>query len=101
MRAEITKTSSNPRFDRGGDVVEKAMDVDDEDLPLSTIHMIGGPNDPSLENRVWSEIRMIRQMHEVLSVQTSPKRPKRAKIKQDSITFSKINLERVQHPLVI
>ncbi|GFS41376.1 hypothetical protein Acr_00g0073960 [Actinidia rufa] len=63
-RAEITEARPNSRFDRGGGDVEKAIDVGDKDLPLGTIHMIKGPNDLSLENRVWSEIRMIRQMHE-------------------------------------
>ncbi|XP_057506541.1 uncharacterized protein LOC130789742 [Actinidia eriantha] len=50
---------------RDGNEIEEAVDAKDEDLLLGTIHMIRGPNDPSLENKVWSEIRMIRPMHEL------------------------------------
>ncbi|GFS42838.1 hypothetical protein Acr_00g0081980 [Actinidia rufa] len=41
---------------------------------------------------------MIRQMHEVLSVQSLPKKMKVAEAKRECVTFSKIDLERVQHP---
>ncbi|GFY97516.1 hypothetical protein Acr_12g0000570 [Actinidia rufa] len=97
-RAEATETKTNPRPDRGGNEVKEAVDVKDEDLPLGTIHVIGGPNDPSLENRVWSEIRIIRQMYKVLSVQSLPKRSRTTEIEKECITFSKADLERVQHP---
>ncbi|GFZ02352.1 hypothetical protein Acr_15g0009600 [Actinidia rufa] len=76
----------------------EAADPEDEDLPLGTIHMIGGPNDPSLESRVRSEIRMIKQMHEVLSVQSLPKKIKTVETERDCVTFSRAELERVQHP---
>ncbi|GFZ05267.1 hypothetical protein Acr_17g0008390 [Actinidia rufa] len=56
--------------------IEEAMDAEDGDLPLGTIHMIGGPSNPDLENKIRSKIRMIRQMDEVLLVQTLPKRMK-------------------------
>ncbi|GFS41482.1 hypothetical protein Acr_00g0074590 [Actinidia rufa] len=97
-RAEVAKAKTNPRPDRGGDEVEEAIDVEDEDLPLGTIHMIGGPNDPSLESRVRGEIRIIKQMFEVHLVQSLPKKPRTAGIKKECITFSKADLERVQHP---
>ncbi|GFY87855.1 hypothetical protein Acr_05g0014940 [Actinidia rufa] len=77
---------------------EVTADPEDEDLPLGTIHMIGGPNDPSLESKIRSEIRMIKQMHEVLSVQAPPKKIKTAETERDCVTFSRAELERVQHP---
>ncbi|GFY90652.1 MBOAT (membrane bound O-acyl transferase) family protein [Actinidia rufa] len=58
------KNGSNPYETRAKEEVEEAADAEDEDLPLGTIHMIGGPNDPSLESKIRNKIRMIRQMHE-------------------------------------
>ncbi|XP_057491387.1 uncharacterized protein LOC130777131 [Actinidia eriantha] len=37
-------------------------------------------------------------MHEVLSVRSMPKRMKEAEVEKDCITFSRVDLERVQHP---
>ncbi|GFY96793.1 hypothetical protein Acr_11g0010990 [Actinidia rufa] len=48
------KFKLNSRFDRGEDKADKVMD-EDKDLPLETIHMIGGPNHPNLENRIWGD----------------------------------------------
>ncbi|GFZ21894.1 hypothetical protein Acr_29g0010560 [Actinidia rufa] len=64
-RAEAAKTEANRRPDRVREEVKEAVDAEDEDLPLGTIHMIEGPNDPSLESKIRNEIRMIRQMHEL------------------------------------
>ncbi|XP_057463825.1 uncharacterized protein LOC130753666 [Actinidia eriantha] len=97
-RVKVTEAKSNPKFDQGDNEVEKAVNMEDEDLPLGTIHMIRGPNDLSLGNRVRSVIRLIRQMHKVLSVQLLPKRLRTAEIEKECITFSKADLERVQHP---
>ncbi|GFY88776.1 hypothetical protein Acr_06g0007160 [Actinidia rufa] len=97
-RAEVAETEANRRPDRVGMEMEEAVDVEDEDLPLGTIHMIGGPNDPSLENKIRNEIRMIRQMHDVLSVQSLPKKMKAVEAERECITFSRADLERVQHP---
>ncbi|XP_057509141.1 uncharacterized protein LOC130791829 [Actinidia eriantha] len=97
-RVEAVEAKTSPRFDRGNNEVEKAVNMEDEDLPLGTIHMIGGPNDPGLENRVRSGIRIIKHMHEVVSVQSLPNRPRTAYVEKECITFSKANLERVQHP---
>ncbi|GFZ11224.1 hypothetical protein Acr_22g0006220 [Actinidia rufa] len=72
-RVGAAEAETNSRPNRGGNKVEETVDVEDEDLPLGTIHMIEGSNDPSLENKVRSELRIIRQMHEA-------------------------DLERVQHP---
>ncbi|GFY85714.1 hypothetical protein Acr_04g0004520 [Actinidia rufa] len=57
-RAEAIEAKTNPRPDRGGNKVKEAVDMEDEDLPLGTIHMIGGPNDPSLETE--SGMRFLR-----------------------------------------
>ncbi|GFZ05416.1 hypothetical protein Acr_17g0009880 [Actinidia rufa] len=94
---EAIEAETTTRSDRGGNEIE-VIDPKDEDLPLGTIHMIGGPSHPSLENKIQSEIRMIRQMHEVLSVQSMPKKMKAAEARKECITFSKADLERVQHP---
>ncbi|GFZ19724.1 hypothetical protein Acr_28g0004290 [Actinidia rufa] len=61
-RAEAAEAKPNPRLDRGDNEVEKDVNVEDENLSLGTIHMIGGPNNSGLENRVWSEICIIRQI---------------------------------------
>ena len=45
------KIRPNPRFDRGDDEIDKTTE-EEEDLPLGTIHMIGGPNYPNLDNRI-------------------------------------------------
>ncbi|GFS38479.1 hypothetical protein Acr_00g0057730 [Actinidia rufa] len=47
-RAEAAEIEANQRLDRVGAEMEETADAKDEDLPLGTIHMIGGPNDPSL-----------------------------------------------------
>ena len=54
-RAEKAKARPNPRFDRGNDETERTADEED-DLPLGTIYMIGGPHHPDLENRIPGEI---------------------------------------------
>ncbi|GFZ09192.1 hypothetical protein Acr_20g0010000 [Actinidia rufa] len=97
-RAEVAETEADKRPDRVRAEMEEAADAEDEDLPLGIIHMIGGPNDPSLENKIQNEIRMIRQMHEVLSVQSLPKKMKAAEAERECVTFSRADLERVQHP---
>ena len=58
-QAEKTKVRPNPRFDRDKSKLDKVME-EDEDLPLGTIHMIGGPNHLDLENRISRKIQMIR-----------------------------------------
>ncbi|GFY92589.1 hypothetical protein Acr_08g0009850 [Actinidia rufa] len=50
-RADAAETEADRRPDRAGAKMEEAADAEDEDLPLGTIHMIGGPNDPSLKNK--------------------------------------------------
>ena len=44
------------------------------------------------------EIRIVKQMHEVLSVQLVAKKPKQSSLERGSITFTRVDLERVQHP---
>ncbi|GFY85297.1 hypothetical protein Acr_04g0000350 [Actinidia rufa] len=97
-RAEVAEAEANRRPDRVREETEEAADAEDEDLPLGTIHMIGGPNDPSLESKIRNEIRMIKQMHEVLSVQSLPKKIKTAETERECVTFSRADLKRVQHP---
>ena len=97
-RTGAVETEVDKRTDRREREVEDAADAEDSDLPLGTIHMIGGPNDPSLEGKIRNEIRMIKQMQEVLSVQAMPKKMKMAEVDKECITFSKADLERVQHP---
>ena len=96
-RAKKVKVRPNPRFDQGDDEIDITVDEED-DLLLGTIHMIGGPHHPNLENRIRGKIRMIKQMHEVLSVQSPSKKSRQATSKPGSIIFMKANLERVQHP---
>ncbi|XP_057510747.1 uncharacterized protein LOC130793111 [Actinidia eriantha] len=97
IRAEVTEARTVAGIDRGVNENE-AVDTEDEDLPLGTIHMIGGPSHLNLENKIQSEIHMIRQMHEVLSVRSMPKRMMEAEAEKDCITLSRAVLERVQHP---
>ncbi|GFZ15662.1 hypothetical protein Acr_25g0000710 [Actinidia rufa] len=97
-QAEAAETEANGRPDRVREEVEEAADAEDEDLPMGTIHMIGGPNDPNLVSKIWNEIRMIRQMHEVLSVQSLPKKMKATETERECVTFSRADLKRVQHP---
>ncbi|GFS42906.1 hypothetical protein Acr_00g0082450 [Actinidia rufa] len=54
-QAEKAKVRLNLRFDRGDDDTNLTAN-EEEDLPLDTIHMIGGSNHPNLENRIWGEI---------------------------------------------
>ncbi|GFY86367.1 hypothetical protein Acr_05g0000060 [Actinidia rufa] len=95
-RAEAAEAEADRRPDRVKEETEEAADEEDENLPLGTIHMIGGPNDPSLESKIRSEIRMIKQMHEVLSVQSQTKKIKTIELERDCVTLA--DLERVQHP---
>ncbi|GFS40881.1 hypothetical protein Acr_00g0071010 [Actinidia rufa] len=66
----------NPRFDR--------RDGDDEG--------------EHLENRIRGEIRVLKQMYEVLSIHSLAKKPMKEMIEPGSITFTKADWERVQHP---
>ena len=50
-RAEKAEVRPNPRFNQGDNEIDKTIDEED-DLPLRTIHMIGGPHHPNLENRI-------------------------------------------------
>ena len=54
-------------FDRDNDEIDKTME-EEEYLPLSIIHMIGGPNHLDIKNRIRGEIRIIKQMNKVLFV---------------------------------
>ncbi|GFS32725.1 hypothetical protein Acr_00g0024210 [Actinidia rufa] len=103
-RAKRIEARPNSRFNLGDDETEHTAD-EEEDLPLGTIHMIKGPHHPDLKNRIWGEIRMIKQMYKVLSVHSSTKKMKTSATEPGSITFTKTNLKRVRHshsdPLVI
>ena len=70
-RAEEAKAKPNPRFGWSNEETDNTLE---EDLPLEIIHIIEDPNHPNLENRIWGEICMIRQMNEVLSVQSTAKK---------------------------
>ena len=54
-KAEKIKVRSNPKFDRGNDEDDNALE---EDIPLGIIHMIHGPNHPDLENKIRGKIRI-------------------------------------------
>ncbi|GFS43551.1 hypothetical protein Acr_00g0085730 [Actinidia rufa] len=88
-RVKATEAETTTRPDRGGNKIE-AVETEDEDLPLGTIHMIRGTSDPDLENKIRSEIRMIRQMHEVLSIQSMPKKMKVAELRIDGYDVKRI-----------
>ncbi|GFZ19343.1 hypothetical protein Acr_28g0000480 [Actinidia rufa] len=79
-----TEVRPNPRFGQ------------DRDLPLGTIHMIEGSNYPDLEIRIRRKIRIVRQMHEVISVQPTAKKPRQGFTKPGRITFTKGRV--TQHP---
>ena len=96
-RVEKAEAKPNLRFDRGDDEIEQTVNGE-EDLPLGTIHMTEGPHHPNLKNRIQGEIRMIKQMYEVLSIHSSAKKPRTTVTKLGSIAFTKADLERVQHP---
>ena len=95
-RAKKAKVRPNPTFDRGDDEANKITE-EEKDFPLGTINMIWGLNYPVLENRIREEIRLIRQMNEVLSVQSMAKKPRQTVFELGSITFFKVDLEKVQH----
>ncbi|PSS08152.1 Topoisomerase [Actinidia chinensis var. chinensis] len=89
----------NPRFDRRDDDDEGERTVGEkEDRPLRTIHMIGGPRDTNLKNRIRREIQILKQIYEVLSVHSPAKKSRKEVTEPESITFIKADLERVQHP---
>ena len=50
-REEKVEVRPNPRFEQGDDEIDRTVDEED-DLSLGTIHMIGGPYYPDLENRI-------------------------------------------------
>ena len=56
-KAEEVEVRPNPTFDWDKDKANNALD---EDLPIETIHMIGGPHDPELENRIWGEFCIVK-----------------------------------------
>ena len=70
-RAEEAEAKPNPRFDRSNEEIDDTLEED-----YGIIHMIGGSNHPNLENRIRGEICMIRQMNEVLSIQSTAKKPR-------------------------
>ncbi|GFS37695.1 hypothetical protein Acr_00g0053490 [Actinidia rufa] len=76
---------------------ERTVD-EEEDRSLGTIHMIGGLHDLDLKNRIKGEILILRQILEVLLVHSSTKKLRKEAAELGSITFTKANLERVQHP---
>ena len=94
-KAENIDVKPNPRFDRERKDVGNALE---EDLPIRTIHMIGSTHDPELENRIRGEIHIVKQMNEVFSVQPADKKPRNGSFEPGSITFTKVDLVRVQHP---
>ncbi|GFY87547.1 hypothetical protein Acr_05g0011860 [Actinidia rufa] len=51
-KAEKTKVRPNLRFDQEREDADNALE---EVLPIGTIHMIGSPHDPELENRIWGK----------------------------------------------
>ncbi|GFS39667.1 hypothetical protein Acr_00g0064270 [Actinidia rufa] len=57
-----------------------------------------GANHPNLKNRIQGEIRIVRQMYEVISVQPMAKKLKQTVSELENITFSKADLQRVQRP---
>ena len=86
-RAEETEAKPNSRFDQSSERIDKTQE---EDLPLGTIHVIGGPNHPNLENKIRGKIRMIRQMNEVPSIQSAAKKLKQIMSEPRSITFTEL-----------
>ena len=72
-KVEEAEVRPNPMFNWGNVEGDNALE---EDMPLETIHMIRSPNHSDLENRIWGEIQIVRQMYEVLSVQSMAKKPR-------------------------
>ena len=48
-REKEFKVKPNPKFDQSNEETDYTLE---EDFPLGTIHMIGGPNHPNLDNRI-------------------------------------------------
>ncbi|GFY90770.1 hypothetical protein Acr_07g0009670 [Actinidia rufa] len=94
-KEEKTKVRPNRRFDRDREEADDAME---DDFLADTIRMIGGPHNPELENRIRGKIRIVKQMHEVFSVQPVAKKLKHSSFELGSIIFTKADLKRVQHP---
>ncbi|GFY80801.1 hypothetical protein Acr_01g0006100 [Actinidia rufa] len=92
--AKETEVRPNPRFDRGDDETDDTLE---EDL-VRTIHMIGGPNHPNLENMFRGDNRIVKQMDEVLSVHPMVRMPRQGLSEPRSVTFTKADLKRVHYP---
>ncbi|GFS35507.1 hypothetical protein Acr_00g0040260 [Actinidia rufa] len=98
-QAKKAVAKPNPRFDRQDGDDEEERNADEENnQPLGTIHMIGELRDPDLKNRIKGEIWVLKQIYEVLSVHSPAKKLRKETIEPGSITFTKADLERVQHP---
>ena len=82
----------NPRFDQSNEEIDNTLE---KDIPLGIIHILGGQNYPNLKNMILGEIRMIKQINGVLSVQSIAKKLRQIMSELGSITFSKVNLEMV------
>ena len=54
---------------------------------------------PILRIRFEGEIRIFKKMNKILSVQPTTRKPRQGLFEPGSITFTKANLEWVQHPL--
>ena len=89
-RAKDGKDKPDNRFDRSNKEID---DTQEEDFSLGIIHMIGGLNHHSLKNRIRGEICMIRQINEVLSVQSTTKKLRQTMSKLGGVTFTKADLD--------
>ena len=63
-----------------------------ENFPVGTIHMIGGPHEPELENRIWKEINIVKKMNEYLSVHPMDKKPRQSSSESSSSTFTQVDI---------
>ncbi|GFY96858.1 MICOS complex subunit, putative [Actinidia rufa] len=94
-KSEETEVQANSRFDRGRDEAEDPME---DDFPIGTINMIGGPHmTPSLKIGCRGRFRLSNKCMGPLSQQAA-KKPKQSSPEPGSITFTRADLERVQHP---
>ncbi|GFS42015.1 hypothetical protein Acr_00g0077690 [Actinidia rufa] len=56
--------------------------------------MISGPHHPDLENRIRGDIRIVKQMHKVLSVHSPAKKLSVAAAEPESLIFTKADLDK-------
>ncbi|GFZ19462.1 hypothetical protein Acr_28g0001670 [Actinidia rufa] len=93
-RAKGTSFRGDSSFKRRKDSAEEHEEREKADNALEEDLPIGSPHDPELENRIRMEIRIVKQMNEVLSVQPEAKKSRQGLTEPRSMTFTKADVRR-------